>query len=133
MLNQFVQFCQYVGIILLVICLGFRSYIFEILDKTIKIKELPPDNHLQYLEYYTYLNLTLLFWLPITLVLSEFNVITDSSTEMNFGKASLESLKTSVTLWLFFGLWILHMYVISKPFSKRTIEFTKALGCNDDD
>lgn len=131
MLNQFVQFCQYTGVIFLCTGLGFRSYIFAILDKSIANQKRPSEQEIKYLDVYNCLNLILLLWLPITLVLSELNLIPHTQNGIDI-KSFIGSLKNSTTLWLFLGLGVVHMVVIATPLSKKMLTFSKATGCDDE-
>ncbi len=131
MFNSFVQFCQYTGIIFLCTGLGFRSYIFATLDRSIQDKELPSEQEIKYLDVYNCLNLILLLWLPITLVLSELNLITHTKNGIDI-KSFIGSLINSTTLWLFLGLGVLHMTVIATPLSKKMLNFRKATGGDDE-
>ncbi len=131
MFNQVVQLCQYTSIILVCLGFGFKSYIFAILDKGTSKKDSVLENEANYLVIYTILNLVLLFLLPITLLLSEINIV--NSHENGFDlMVTIETIKTSVPLWLTMVGFVLHLLFMSKPFMKKVHDLNKINGYHDE-
>lgn len=131
MFNQIVQLCQYTSIILVCLGFGFKSYIFAILDKGITGQGYLEERETNHLVIYTWLNLVLLFLLPITLLLSEISRFNSHENDFNV-MVTIETIKTSVPFWLTIVVFAVHLLFMSKPFMKKVHDLNKANGYHDE-